>query len=268
MGSVGDDADPRGRAEQAVAAAHQAASIGDWPSARTEMARAIDLFPNDAGYHALMGRYTQRTAGMDAVERQRLTMHHLGVALEIDPQHADAHCYLGDALLSQGNPGRARTEFEAALRTRPDHARAREALDRLSGKAPAPTARATPSLAPRRKSHAAVLAAFFVICGTGAALALVLGGKEGDDTFSAADLGTTLEVTYAVARQGKLIVELARDTSRMGRQEIRAELVKMAAAAGRRGISSVSFRFAKASGARLAGRPFAVAHNGDVKYFK
>jgi tetratricopeptide (TPR) repeat protein len=121
-------------ASRAAAEARAAADSGDWNAARAAMARAIDVSPNDAGYHAHMAWYSSLADALPAFERQRLAEHHLSVAFEIDANSADAHYVQGLLWAGDGNTTRARIALSTALKLRPDHRGATTALDRLSDK--------------------------------------------------------------------------------------------------------------------------------------
>ena len=57
---------------------------------------------------------------------------HYQAALDIRPDHADAHHNWGVALARQGRLPDAITQFRMALAIRPDHAEAREYLQRAT----------------------------------------------------------------------------------------------------------------------------------------
>jgi tetratricopeptide (TPR) repeat protein len=261
----------RQQAEQALAEARDAAAIGDWPKARTAMARAIDACPNDSGFHALMGHYTLRTSALQPAERERLTLHHLNVALELDARNADAHCYLGELYQVQGNSMRARAAFEAACKAQPGHLRAREALERAGGKTPPPvTVRPGPVLAARRRRHHlpfVLAAALFLAAGGGAAYFVMAAGDDGE-RFTAIQLETTLEVTYAVARQGHLTLELGRASAgRLSREQLQTEIVEMAEVASRRGVTSVSVSLSP-PGSSMPSFPLAEVSRGKFRFLR
>lgn len=54
------------------------------------------------------------------------------IVLRSDPKDATAHYNLGVLYLKKGLKGKARTEFEATLKLRPDFQDARKALERLA----------------------------------------------------------------------------------------------------------------------------------------
>lgn len=54
-------------------------------------------------------------------------------ALEIDPEFADAHYNLGVSELAGGEPGKAATHIETALRLDPNHPMAGQMLNRIRG---------------------------------------------------------------------------------------------------------------------------------------
>jgi tetratricopeptide (TPR) repeat protein len=56
-------------------------------------------------------------------------------ALELDPQDGDVRFALGRLYEQTGDAERARAQYQAAASTRPPHAEARAALDRLGGAA-------------------------------------------------------------------------------------------------------------------------------------
>jgi tetratricopeptide (TPR) repeat protein len=123
------DASPE--ASRAAGEARAAADAGDWNAARAAMARAIDLSPNDAAFHAHMAWYSHQASALAESERQRLADHHLQVALELDPHSAEAHYVQGLVWADGGNTTRARIALTTALKERPGHQAATSALGRL-----------------------------------------------------------------------------------------------------------------------------------------
>src|SRR5438132_1023956 len=159
---------------QAAADAKTAADSGDWDGARAAMSRAIDAAPTTANFHALMAWYTFQCSTVSlAFERQRIAEHHINVALEIDPDNAQAHYCQGLIWAGGGNTTRARIALSTALKTRPDFQAAAQALDKL-GKVNEPEP--VPELdRPVAKSRPSVLiplalATVLVAAGGGAAL--------------------------------------------------------------------------------------------------
>jgi Flp pilus assembly protein TadD len=62
---------------------------------------------------------------------QAAALPHLRRAIELEPENPGMHEALGRVLLEAGQRAEAMEQFEAILRLDPNHAGAREALDRL-----------------------------------------------------------------------------------------------------------------------------------------
>jgi tetratricopeptide (TPR) repeat protein len=117
---------------RAAGEAKAAGDAGDWDSARAAMGKAIDADANNAGYHALMAWYTYQCSIQPAFERQRLAEHHLSVALDLEPENAQAHYYQGLIWAGGGNTTRARIALSTALNLKPNFQAAAQALDKLT----------------------------------------------------------------------------------------------------------------------------------------
>jgi tetratricopeptide (TPR) repeat protein len=191
--SAPDAADPR-RAEPAIAEAKAAADSGDFDGARAALVRALDARSNDPSLHALMAWYTHQSLGLAEHERNRLAEHHLQVALELDPQNAQAHYYQGMIWATDGNATRGRISLNTALRIQPDFSAAVRALESLNGRAdetPAPVEARSPRPSPPSRRRSILVATFAVVLGGGAAF-LFLGGRDAALDSTAAELGTRL----------------------------------------------------------------------------
>jgi len=126
---------PRQEIEALLAEAKQLEGIQDWEKARELVAKAIDVAPKESDLHARMGWYTYKCSSIEHTERERLFKHHLEYALELNPNEILAHHYFGVIYTNQGNPVRARMEFQAALKIDPTFKPSKDALERL-GKPP------------------------------------------------------------------------------------------------------------------------------------
>jgi tetratricopeptide (TPR) repeat protein len=131
---MADTPDAKGELDLMVSQARIAAEMGDWDGARKELAQAIDATPNDPEMHALMAWYTSRARSLPDPERERLTQHHLDVALQINPKCVQAYHYRGLILKGQGNAVRARLAFQEALSIKPDYTPTLQALEVLDGR--------------------------------------------------------------------------------------------------------------------------------------
>jgi tetratricopeptide (TPR) repeat protein len=129
--AIPEQDDPTQVAGRAAAEAKTCAERGEWDEARATMAKAIDALPNNATYHALMAWYTFQCSIQPAFERQRLAEHHLGVALELEPQNAQAFFYQGLIWAAGGNTTRARIALSTAVTINPRFTQAQQALDKL-----------------------------------------------------------------------------------------------------------------------------------------
>ena len=76
----------------------------DWPGAAAAMREALAGQPNNADYHNLYAYALRRSASPDMA----LVFRHYNEALRIDPEHRQAHEYLGEAYLTVGNLAKAK----------------------------------------------------------------------------------------------------------------------------------------------------------------
>lgn len=116
---------------------HARLQRGDYPAARSRLAEAVDADSEQPDYHALLGWATYLTAlgpgsASASMERIRaaaiLSRPHLETALAIDPDHTDAHEFLGRIDAAQGEDADAADHLEIVL----DHGATRaEALTSL-----------------------------------------------------------------------------------------------------------------------------------------
>jgi tetratricopeptide (TPR) repeat protein len=239
------DSQPNTEAARAAAAdARAAADSGDWNGARAAMARAIDISPNDASFHAFMAWYSHQATALPASESDRLSEHHLSVALEIDPNNADAHYVQGMLWANGGNTTRARIALTTAVKLQPDHRAATSALDRLSDK-PEPTvpAEVTRSTALPKQSRRAkirlplVVAAVSVAVVAAGAFFLSSEGRGAADL--AKQLGTTLKLG-SVSRVGAdLYIDVGTSWDSLAEDQRSNEMSTIARNAGGMGLANV-----------------------------
>ncbi|HXU83874.1 MAG TPA: hypothetical protein VN914_20910 [Polyangia bacterium] len=178
-----------------AAEAKLAAEQGDWDGARAAMTKAIDAASDNASFHALMAWYTYQCSLQPAFERQRLAEHHLNVALELEPENAQAHYYQGLIWAGGGNTTRARIALSTALNLKPGFQAAAQALDKL-GKVNEPVKEPTTSTFTRPKARKATLViplAVGVLLAGGAAVAMLFSsGQPAGASDLAQKLGTKL----------------------------------------------------------------------------
>ena len=74
---------------------------------------AIAADPTQKLYHWHLGLQLYKLRRLDEAKQAAAT------ALKLDPAYAQAHALMGEVLLAQGDPFRARTHFEQALKTLP-----------------------------------------------------------------------------------------------------------------------------------------------------
>jgi tetratricopeptide (TPR) repeat protein len=197
---IAEQSESSREAIRAAAEAKAAADAGDWDSARAAMSKAIDGDANNAAYHASMAWYTYQCSIQPAFERQRLAEHHLNVALDLDPENAQAHYYQGLIWAGGGNTTRARIALSTALSLNPKLQAASQALDKLS-KTSEPAASKEmerPAFARPKKAKLVVplaLAAMLLAAGGGGLLYLT-GQPEGVSDL-AKQLGTKLPLVSA-----------------------------------------------------------------------
>jgi tetratricopeptide (TPR) repeat protein len=239
--TTGDSQQSEGAA-RAAADARAAAESGDWNGARAAMARAIDISPNDASFHAHMAWYSHQATALPASESDRLSEHHLSVALEIDPNNADAHYVQGMLWANGGNTTRARIALTTAVKLRPDHRAATNALDRLNEK-PEPTAPAEITRTSMPKHGKPKLRLPLVVAAV--AVALVAGGAFflSSDARGFGDLakqlGTSLELG-SVSRVGAdLYIDVGTSWDKLPEDQRSNEMTSIASHAGGMGLTNV-----------------------------
>jgi tetratricopeptide (TPR) repeat protein len=189
---------------RAAAEAKAAGDAGDWDGARAAMAKAIDADANNAGYHALMAWYTWQCSIQPAFERQRLAEHHLSVALEMDPENAQAHYYQGLIWAGGGNTTRARIALATALNLKPNFQAAATALDKLSKVSETSTSASkemerTTFARPHKTKAKLVLplAIATLLMGAGGGAAMYFSGQQPGISDLAKQLGTKLPLVSA-----------------------------------------------------------------------
>jgi hypothetical protein len=226
--------------------ARAAAATGNWEAARNAMARAIEMAPNHAGYHAYMAWYTSQCNSIPSGERQRLAEHHLAVSFELDPNCAEGHYVQGRMWQGDGNTTRARMELDQAVRVRPDYPSAVNALVGLKGNepnaassgklkkaaAPAPRTRAAPKL----RLPLAVATALVALVG---GVAFFLSGDRGDFTDLAKQLGTSMKLNSASRMRDDLYIEVRGSWEALSPTEQSVEMGQIAAHAVTLGVKNV-----------------------------
>ena len=102
---------------------------GQLDAAVAEYQQALEIQPNEAGFHYNFGLALAGLGQLDAAMAQYRK------AVELKPGHAEAHYRLGMALMGRGQLDAAVAQFEKALQYRPDYVDAHGnlglALDRL-----------------------------------------------------------------------------------------------------------------------------------------
>jgi predicted TPR repeat methyltransferase len=149
------------RANQLLVQLRQLATAKDWKAAAPLSMALVNLAPELADAHDLMGEVAQATGAIDIAETcfaravslgpitaDRLLRWAKALALSSNPEKAEATlqralvfrpgdptilCELGDVQLALGKAPLALKSFEAALRTSPDHAYARHMATALAG---------------------------------------------------------------------------------------------------------------------------------------
>jgi tetratricopeptide (TPR) repeat protein len=208
--AIPDSNDSQKESMRAAADAKACADSGDWDGARTAMAKAIDAASDNAGYHALMAWYTYQCSLQPAFERQRLAEHHLSVALEMDPENAQAHYYQGLIWAGGGNTTRARIALSTALNLNPKFSAAAQALDKL-GKVAEPAKEPTTSTFARPKPSKAKLvlplAIAVALTAAGAGGMLYFTGQPAGAADLAKQLGTRMTLLSS-SRVGSAMQDL------------------------------------------------------------
>ena len=80
------------------------------------MERAIAADASNPDYHTLKGR------ALSGLKMDKRALESFKKALELEPDHVDAQCSLGDFYLERGNRPDAMSAFNKAIETKPDHA--------------------------------------------------------------------------------------------------------------------------------------------------
>ena len=84
--------------------ARAAIAQSDWKGAQAILAGAVSSNPRNADYHNLYAYSVRKGPSPD----MSLVFKEYNAALAIDPQHKDAHEYLGEAYLMVGNVAKAK----------------------------------------------------------------------------------------------------------------------------------------------------------------
>jgi tetratricopeptide (TPR) repeat protein len=247
MGAIQEEslAAPDGVVAQAVAEAKSLADIRDWDKAREALAKAIDASPNDPELHAQMAWYTYQCKAIVDFERDRLAQHHLGVALELDPENAKAHYYQGLMWEEQGTPVRARSAYMMAIKAQPDFAPAAKALDKLDKggvEEPAPVqpgmaSRAAMQRAPGARQRVMVLAGIMAAAAALGAVYFLAGGGEHDEIAN--QLGTKLKLISASRAGNDLHIDAGESWKKMEDGDRASEMQKIATRAQALGYVNV-----------------------------
>jgi hypothetical protein len=244
--AIPDQNDPSKDAIRAAADAKVAADQGQWDEARAAMARAIDGASDNATYHALMAWYTYQCSIQPAFERQRLAEHHLSVALEMEPENAQAHYYQGLIWAGGGNTTRARIALSTALNLNPKFQAAAQALDKL-GKVNEPgQSKEVPQLPtfarPKKARLVIPLALATLLMGGGGAAMLYYSGQPSGASDLAKQLGTRLPLvsTSRVGSSGQdLHIDVGKTWGTLSKEDQSAEMSNIAKGAKAIGIVNV-----------------------------
>jgi hypothetical protein len=173
------------------------------------MARAIDAASDNASYHALMAWYTYQCSLQPDFERQRLAEHHFSVALDLEPENAQAHYYQGMMWAGDGNTTRARIALATALNLKPSFQAAAQALDKL-GKVSEPVKEPTGTFVRPKASKAKLvlpLAAVAILSAVGGWAMLYYTGRPAGAAELAKQLGTQLPLV-STSRAGSAMQDL------------------------------------------------------------
>jgi tetratricopeptide (TPR) repeat protein len=245
--AIPDQNDSLQEAIRAGAEAKASADKGEWDSARASMARAIDCDANNAVYHALMAWYTYHCSLQPAFERLRLAEHHLSVALEMEPENAQAHYFQGLIWASGGNTTRARIALSTALNLKPNFPAAAQALDKL-GKTNEPqpkeqTASTTFARPRMRKATIAIpLVLGVLLAGAGGGAMLYYSGQPAGAEDMARKLGTHLPLV-SISRVGgagqDLHIDVGKAWGKLASGDQSAEMHAIAKGAQAMGIVNV-----------------------------
>jgi tetratricopeptide (TPR) repeat protein len=222
------------------------ADQGQWDEARASMAKAIDASADNASYHALMAWYTYQCSLQPAFERQRLAEHHLSVALEMEPENAQAHYYQGLIWAGGGNTTRARIALATALNLKPNFQAAAQALDKL-GKVnePPPKDAQQPAYVRPKTSKAKLvlpLAIATVLLGAGAVAMIFMGDAPAGASDLGKKLGTSLPLksTSRVGSAGQdLHIDVGPAWAKLSQADQANEMHTMAKGAQAMGITNI-----------------------------
>lgn len=95
--------------DPAIARAQEAIEAKDWTLAARVMRKALGEHPGNADYHNLYAYALRKGPNPDMKEVFR----HYEEALRIDPDHRNAHEYIGEAYLQAGNLAKAKEHLAA-----------------------------------------------------------------------------------------------------------------------------------------------------------
>jgi tetratricopeptide (TPR) repeat protein len=244
--AIPEQNDSSKEAMRAAAEAKASADQGQWDEARAAMAKAIDAASDNATFHALMAWYTYQCSIQPAFERQRLAEHHLSVALEMDPENAQAHYYQGMIWAGGGNTTRARIALSTALNLNPKFQAAAQALDKLGKVSEEPSQSKEiqrPTFGRQKKAKLIIpLALGVVLLGGGGAAMLHYSGQPAGASDLAKQLNTKLPLvsTSRVGSSGQdLHIDVGKAWEKLPKDEQSAEMQNIAKGAQSIGIINV-----------------------------
>ncbi len=107
-GGGGGEPRPEKPADSAIEKTQAAIAKQDWQQAQDIMRDALTKNPGNADYHNLYAYSIRKGANPDMGEVFR----HYNEALRIDPDHRNAHEYLGEAYLMTGNLAKAKEHLQ------------------------------------------------------------------------------------------------------------------------------------------------------------
>jgi tetratricopeptide (TPR) repeat protein len=119
------------RTNELLEQARAAESKGYWQKGAELMTEALALRPEDAEVNALFGWYTWCDDFADKEERERIGLHHLQYAAELERNNPIPLLYLGKMYMASGDASRAELSFKNALSVSPGFAPAALALKDL-----------------------------------------------------------------------------------------------------------------------------------------
>jgi tetratricopeptide (TPR) repeat protein len=248
---------------RAAAEAKASADKGQWDEARAAMTKAIDCASDNATYHALMAWYTYQSSMQPSFEKQRLAEHHLSIALEMEPENAQAHYYQGLIWAGGGNTTRARIALSTALNLNPKFQAAATALDKL-GKVNEPSSQSKEALPqtfarPKKARLVIPLALATVLLGGGGFAMLYVSGQPAGASDLAKQLGTKLPLVSSsrVGSAGQdLHIDVGKAWRDLPKDEQSTEMGNIARGAKAMGIVNV-FVYSESS-------PVAESHGDKV----